>query len=431
MKTEETADSTPNFTYNAQTMTDTTQKRVVLLGLGMQGQAALHDLVNTSAADTIVVADNSPNMASLLQAYPAEKIEAVRLDATSQEDLAGLSRQADVVIESLPPQFALQVGKIAAEEGVSLVSSMYYQNPGEKDPRNIARIKEELKSLDTTAKKNGASILTEFGMDPGIDLVVGAQALSEFDTVEVFHSYGAGFPTPEAADNPLRYKFTWSVGGVIRSYLRPGKVIRQGQVVEVKADEVFAEHNRHILDIDEIGSKLECFPNGNAEHYAELFGIKETVKDMGRYACRLPGHCAFWSTMAKCGFLNDEPIEVNGVPVSPVQFTAALLGGQDQFYFKKDEQDMALIYIDVRGIKNGIRKQVTYQMVDRRDLHTGFTSMQRTVGFTMSLGARLILEGKLTTPGLLLPMDVPYELLVEGLKRHGMLITRRETDWDA
>lgn len=404
-------------------------KKVVLLGLGMQGKAALHDLVSNSEAAEILVADNNPKMDVILRAYPAERVKAVSLDAADEAALAALIKGADVVIESLPPQFALNVGKLAAAEGVNLVSSMYYLNPGEKDAARIAQTKQDLKTLDRVAKEKGVIILTEFGMDPGIDLVFGAKALAEFDEVEEFHSYGAGFPTPEAANNPLRYKFTWSVGGVIRSYLRPGKVIADGRLVEVKADEVFAEKNRHVLEIDGIGSPLECYPNGNAEHYAELFGIRETVKQMGRYACRLPGHCVFWSTMAKCGFLNDQPVDVNGVQVSPVQFTAALLGSQEQFYFTDQEQDMALIYIDVRGKKNGEKKRVTYQLIDRRDLETGFTAMQRTVGFTMSLGARLILEGTLSKPGLLLPMEVPYELVVDGLKRHGMVISRRESAW--
>jgi saccharopine dehydrogenase-like NADP-dependent oxidoreductase len=403
---------------------------VVLLGLGMQGKAALYDLVNNSDAAEILVADNNPQMDDILKAYPAERVMAVSLDAADESSLASLIRKADVVIESLPPQFALTVGRIAATEGVHLVSSMYYLNPGEKDAGKIAQIKEELRNLDRVAKEKGAVILTEFGMDPGIDLVVGAKALSEFDNVEEFYSYGAGFPTPEAANNPLKYKFTWSVGGVIRSYLRPGKVIADGRVVEVKADEVFAEKNRHLLEIDAIGSPLECYPNGNAEHYAKLFGIRDTVKQMGRYACRLPGHCVFWSTMAKCGFLNDQPVDVNGVMVSPVQFTAALLGSQAQFYFTDQEQDMALIFIDVRGKKDGQKKRVTYQLIDRRDLETGFTSMQRTVGFTMSLGARLLLEGKLNKPGLLLPMDVPYELVADGLKGLGMVISRQESAWE-
>ncbi|UCH97777.1 MAG: hypothetical protein JSV88_13240, partial [Candidatus Aminicenantes bacterium] len=59
------------------------------------------------------------------------------------------------------------------------------------------------------------------------------------------------------------------------------------------------------------------------------------------------------------------------------------------------------------------------------DPDTGFTSMQRTVGFTMSLGARLILEGQLNQPGLLSPRDVPFDLVVRGLEKHGISISHQ------
>lgn len=56
---------------------------------------------------------------------------------------------------------------------------------------------------------------------------------------------------------------------------------------------------------------------------------------------------------------------------------------------KKDEQDIAFIRTHVRGVTNGQRKRIIYQIIDRRDLSTRFTAMQRTVGFTMSIGAQL------------------------------------------
>lgn len=52
--------------------------------------------------------------------------------------------------------------------------------------------------------------------------------------------------------------------------------------------------------------------------------------------------------------------------------------------------------------------------------------MQRTVGYTMSLGARLILQGKLQKTGLLNALDVPYEMVAPALERHGIRIARRE-----
>jgi lysine 6-dehydrogenase len=406
-----------------------TKGKVVLLGLGMQGKAVLDDLVKNTRIPRIVVADNSSELTSYLSHYPMDRISGYRIDAANETELIAVMQDADVVIESLPATFALPVGKLAVKLGVNLVSSIYFRNPGEQDAEKIARVQVELRELDQAAKEQGVIILNEFGMDPGIDLVVGAKALKELDDVQEFYSYGAGFPAPDAANNPLQYKFTWSIIGVIRSYFRPAKIISGGKVVEITSQEIFAPPNRHTLDLPEIGSPLECYPNGNSVYYAELFGIKDSIREMARYSCRWPGHCAFWEIMAKCGFLNEEPIKLGDTLISPVQFTAALLGSQKQFYFTEQEQDIAVIRIDVRGTRQGKKTHIIYQLIDRRDLKTGFTAMQRTVGFTMSLGAQLILERQLQQPGLLSPLNVPYDLVTSGLEKHGIHISRQELPW--
>ncbi|MFQ5706705.1 MAG: saccharopine dehydrogenase family protein [bacterium] len=402
---------------------------IVLLGLGMQGKAALYDLVKNRGSQ-IIVADNSPGLEGDLRRYPVDRVSSRRIDATDEAELASLMRHADVVIDSLPGAFALPIQKLAAKLGVSLVSSMYSINPGEQDAEKIRTLQEELHQVDRKAKEKGAIILTEFGMDPGIDLVLGAQALSEIDEVQEFYSYGAGFPALDAANNPIKYKFSWSVIGVMRSYLRPARLISKGKVVDIEAKEMFAQENKHILDLKEIGAPLECYPNGNSVKYAELFGLRETVREMARYTCRWPGHGAFWEMMAKGGFLDEKPIRVRDMSVSPVEFTASLLGSQQQFHYAKDEQDIALIRVDVRGLVRGKKTRVVYQLIDRRDLETGFTAMQRTVGFTMSLGAQLILKGRLKKPGLVSPIEVPFGLVVRGLKKHGMQISRQELSWE-
>ncbi len=401
-------------------------RKILLLGWGMQGKAVLYDLVNNSNVSKIIVADINPDLASHLSIYSSDIVSTKRIDATNEADLRSLMSYADVVIEALPGPFALPVGRLAAQVGVNLVSSMYYLNPGEQDADRIKALEEEVHKIDREAKKKGIIILNEFGMDPGIDLVLGAKALSEMDEVEEFYSYGAGLPTLEAANNPLKYKFSWSIIGVMRSYFRPARIISKGEVVNIAAQEMFARKNMHILNVKDIGAPLECYPNGNSEVYAKLFNIKDTIKEMARYSCRWPGHCAFWEIMAKCGFLNDSPLKIGNTMVSPVEFTASLLGSQKQFHYSNEEQDIALIRIDVRGRSKGEKYHIIYQLIDRRDLATGFTAMQRTVGFTMSLGARLILEGRLNKPGLLSPLEVPFDLLAQGLEKHGMHISREE-----
>ncbi|MGH7689884.1 MAG: saccharopine dehydrogenase family protein, partial [Gemmatimonadaceae bacterium] len=283
--------------------------------------------------------------------------------------------------------------------------------------------------LAAVAEAKGLTLLTEFGLDPGLDLVLGVRAVSELDDIHEFHAYGAGLPAPGARDNALRYKFSWSPVGVMRSYHRPARIIHQGRIEDIASDTLFEPHRFHLLDVPAVGGALECYPNGDAAHYADLFGLHGRVREMARYTGRWPGHCAFWDVMVKCWFLSEEPVSARGAYASPLEFTAALLAAQSQFQYAADEADLTFVRVDVRGIRGGERRRVVYDLVDRRDFTTGFTSMQRTVGFTLALGARLLLDEALPRRGLLTPLDVPYALVFPALERHRIRVTREETAW--
>ena len=396
----------------------------------MQGKASLVDLLAAPGIEEIVVTDCYPGFEKDVAALGDPRVKAVRVDASKKEDLAAVMMGADVVIELLPGLFALPVAQTAAELGVNLVSAMYLANPGEQDPTRREANLRELARIDAVMKEKGRTILEEFGMDPGIDLVLGRKCLDGLDEVQAFHSYGAGFPELEAANNPIRYKFTWSVIGVMRSYLRPAVVIKGGKDIPIKADEMFSPANTHILDLPEMGGPLECFPNGDSSHFAKSFGIRETVKDMGRYICRWPGHRAFWEVMAKSGFLSDEPIRVGNCEVAPTAFCAALFGSQEQFFYGDGERDVALVRTDARGLKDGKPWRVVCQVIDKRDLSTGLTAMQRTVGFPVSIGAQMILDGRLEKKGIVSPSEVPFDEFMQELGRRGITWNREEGPWD-
>ena len=120
-----------------------------------------------------------------------------------------------------------------------------------------------MKGLADEAKARDVTILPEFGMDPGIDLVLLGEAVRSLDHVEEIISYGAGFPEPEATDNPLKYKVTWTFEGVLKSYWRAGRVIRDGTIIDIKNTEMFCPENIHEIEIEGLG-RLEAFPNGDA-----------------------------------------------------------------------------------------------------------------------------------------------------------------------
>jgi len=405
------------------------KKTAVILGLGMQGKAALYDLIHNTDVSKIIAADSRPDLNDCLNGYPSGRVTAQKIDARNEKDLISVMRDVDVVIEALPGEFAFTAGKLAAELGVNLVSSMYFLNPMEQNEEKIKLLKEEIHRLDIKAKEKGITILPEFGLDPGIDLVLGKKALGELDEIEEFYSYGAGLPELKAADNELKYKFSWSAIGVMRAYRRPVWIISQGKVRKIEAPHIFEPENMHVLRAEGLKSSVECYPNGNSMKYAEQFGIQDSIKEMARYTCRWEGHCSFWNVMTKSGFLNENPVSVGGTSIIPMEFTTALLDSQDQFHFRENERDVTFIRVEVRGKKNGKERRIVYQLTDRRDMETGFTSMQRTVGFTMSLGARLILDGKLKKNGLLTPMDVPFELVTAGLEKHDISIVRNEYPW--
>lgn len=400
-------------------------KRVLLLGLGMQGKAALYDLVRNQGL-SVIVAESSPSFFEELEKYPGDLVEGRQIDANDEDAVLALMRRVDLVVDALPSPIGIKMGPLAASQGVSLVSSIYYISPSEQDQDKLRAQREWLNGLNELAEKRGACILIEFGLDPGIDLVLGAKALREVDEALEFYSYGAGVPAAEASGNPLRYKFSWSPAGVMRAYGRAARIVKNGRPVNIGAAEVFSAKNVHLLDIPEIGVQLEWYYNGDAVRYAEHLGIADTVRETARYTGRYPGHSAFWEVMSRSGFLSAAPIKVGDTEVVPLEFTAALLAGQTQFQYAGGERDLAMVRVDVSGVKNGARKRFVYQLVDTRDLTTGFTAMQRTVGFTLALGAELILGDRLKRKGVVEPTDVPFDLVVSGLAKRGMIVTGGE-----
>jgi len=95
--------------------------------------------------------------------------------------------------------------------------------------------------------------------------------------------------------------------------------------------------------------------------------------------------------------------------------------------YQENERDIAAVRVVVEGVKDGKYKRVIYQMIDRRDLYTGLMATQRTVGFTASIGAQMILRGDSKQRGLLTPIrDIPSDIFIAELRKRGIQIQRQE-----
>jgi lysine 6-dehydrogenase len=389
--------------------------KILLLGVGMQGKATLHDLARSEEVGEVIAADRD---FKALKAHVAsrgygDKVRCEYVNADKHDSISHLlEQQPDVVVDLLPVRYCSQVAAVAVNHGVHLVNT-FYAPPAVKD-------------LADKAKAREITILPEFGMDPGIDLVLLDQAVHALDTVEEIVSYGAGIPESEAVDNPLKYKETWTFEGVVQSYWRAGRVIRDGQVIEIKEAEIFAPENIHTIEIEGLG-RLEAYPNGDALRYAESLGIDASeLRKMGRYALRWPGHCAFWKALVDLHLLDPEPVMIGSVAVDRKLFLAHAI--EPHIQLGPDERDIVIVRVEATGTKDGQKKRAVYQMIDRRDLQTGFTAMSRTVGYTASIGAQLIASGQITQRGVLAPVtDIPYDLLASELDKRGIQITSEFT----
>ena len=382
---------------------------ILVLGVGLQGQAAVVELADSPEVEGVVAADaDGEGLARFLNELGAEKVRGVTVDAADEDKVGALMEDVDAVVHLLPPGFREGMARLAVAHGCHFVDASYalpaYQE------------------LHEAAVAAGVAILPELGLDPGIDLVLMGEAARELDTVRRFVSYGAGIPEPAAADNVLRYKISWSFAGVLRSYHRPATVVGEGRALTVPAGEIFAPEHGHMVAVAGLG-ELEAFPNGDVRPFLERLGIEREVREAGRYTLRWPGHSAFWYRLARLGFLGEEPVTVGGQEVIPQQFLHDLLA--PRLEYGPDERDVAYVAVEAEGVRAGRPHRVRYQVLDFRDLKTGLLAMQRTVGFTAGIGAQMLLRGEIPGKGLLSPLtDVPAGPLFAALRRRGIRIER-------
>ena len=379
----------------------------LILGAGMQGRAVIYGLRRLDPEATIIVGDLDTEAAqSFVERIGVPAPMFVQLDASDSTEVMKWMEKADVVLDLLPIAFTEKMAELAVAAGTHLVNTFY--------PGSIAELHEK-------ARRQGVAILPEMGMDPGIDLVMARRLLGEFDEVTEFYSYGAGIPEREACDNILNYKISWIWSGVLDSYIRPAHMIADGREVSLEPEEVFQAENLHAVTLPGLG-ELEAIPNGNALAYVDVLGLdRGTLKSMGRYSLRWPGHAAHVLTWHRLGFLEKAVNPTLGI--SPFDFMVKHF--EPRLQYKENERDLGIVVVKAVGIKDGKTVTITDVLIDRRDLDTGLYAMNRMVGFTAAIAARMIAEGDITARGILSPArDVPVGLFLEALAGFGMEIER-------
>lgn len=389
-------------------------KVAVLGGLGLQGRAAIADLATSAAVGEIVCVDTAPaGLALLAGLVDPDRVRLVVPQAPMRTALANVMRQVDVAIDLMPLPLMREAVLAAIETRTPLVTTNYAKSIGD---------------LGSAAEAAGIGVMTECGLDPGIDLVLYRRAARQFDTVEAIDSYCGGIPEARARLEPLSYKVSWNFDMVLMSQNRDSVLLDRGERIEIPGRHQHSNPFIHDIVMDGLG-RLEAIPNGDAVRYAEMLGLAGTLQRTGRYTLRWPGWSAFWHPLKALGFLSEEPVPGLPCSVSPREFLGRLLGPQLQY--GAAEKDLCVMRNVFRGVQQGRRKTVTSDLVIERDLASGLFAMSIGVGCPASVVAQMMARGEIAHVGLLNPlMHVPDGPFLSELSKRGILVSDTTT-WES
>jgi len=374
-------------------------KKIVVLGSGLVGGPMALDLAKDKDFKVTVVDVSAQALARL------KKVKGV---TTIQEDLSDIKtlkrivQRQDMVISAVPGFMGFKTLQAIIEAGKTVI--------------DIAFFPEDAFELDKLAQKSGVTAIVDCGVAPGMSNLIAAYARQKLDEATSILIYVGGLP--EYREWPYEYKAVFSPADVIEEYVRPARYIENGQLVIRPA---LSDPER--MNFPVVGT-LEAFNTDGLRTLARTLD----VPNMKEKTLRYPGHIEKMAVLRETGFFDGQEIEIKGVRIKPVDFTAKLLFPKWKLH--EGEVDITVMKIIVEGKKKGKAVTYTYDLFDRYDEASGVHSMARTTGYTATVAARMVARGLYARKGISVPEyigQVPacVRFMLAGLKERG--IVYRET----
>jgi saccharopine dehydrogenase-like NADP-dependent oxidoreductase len=422
--------------------------KILLLGSGLVAHPMIRYLLDKKY--TLTVASNTPDRAAaMIAGNPAGNV--LFWEAGDENGLDRMVAEHDLTVSLLPYAFHLQVAKRCIARRKNMVTTSY--------------VKPEMKALDSEAKNAGIIILNEIGLDPGIDHMSAMRIIDQVHGKEgavlEFYSICGALPAPEAAGNPFRYKFSWSPKGVVMAGNNDALFLRHGKIVSVPSQDLFRDPFR--VDFPGVG-ELEVYPNRDSLAYRDIYGIPE-AQTVYRGTFRYKGWCETLDLMKRLGLISYEKIDMTGmtfrdlvekriselkVPIEGPAFSYAVdalkwLGLFDNMPMNRTidsafevvsdrmiekmslgvkERDMVVLqHTFLAGYPDGRKEVIRSRMLDFGSPATD-TSIARTVALPAAIGVEMILNGRIRSKGVHIPV-IPgiYNPVLDELEKIGVRMT--------
>lgn len=380
-----------------------------VLGGGRQGTAAAYDMAKFGDARAVFIGD--------IRLAAAQK-SAARVNKLIGRDIA-TARQVDVAKPDQLLAFLKQVNSF-------LSAVPYWNNPTITRAAiaagacmtdlggNTDHVLEQLQ-LSDQAKAANVAIIPDCGQVPGMASSLTAYAMTLLDNTEEIMIWDGGNPLHPKP--PFNYILTFHIAGLTNEYYGVANFLRDGKRVEVPT---FQAEDYEIVEFPAPIGKMEAFVAGGGTSTMP-WTFEGKLKTLWNKTLRWPGHFAAWKAYMDAGLLEETPIAVQGVKVSPREVLHALM--EPKLRAKPGQADLVIVRVLARGWKGGHKAQVLLDMIDRFDPITGFTAMQRSTGWDGSIKAILNAHG--VTPRGVIPGEVAVEgdRYAQELRRRGLSLT--------
>ncbi len=332
------------------------------------------------------------------------KIITIQIDVTKKEELITTLQTFDLVICAVPGFLGFDTLKTILE--------------AKKDVVDISFFPENALKLNELAKLNKVTAIVDCGVAPGMgNILLGYH--NEQMKISDFTCLVGGLPKTKKW--PFNYKAPFSPIDVIEEYTRPARYIENKKLITREA-----LTDVELVEFDEIGT-LESF---NSDGLRSLIFTMPNIPNMKEKTLRYPGHIEYIQVLKKSGFFDTTKIEINGIKISPLDFTSKILF--KEWFLHDSEEELTVMKITIKGADNkGNEKEIIYDLYDEFCQKTQTSSMARTTGYTATAAANLILNNLFNEKGVFPPElvgkhKICYDFVLDYLKDRNVIYNKTE-----
>jgi saccharopine dehydrogenase-like NADP-dependent oxidoreductase len=445
-------------------------RTILIIGAGRSASSLIRYLLEKSEAENLqlIIGDLSLALAQK-KTNNHPNATAIALDIFDENQRKNAIQNATIVISMLPAHLHIAVAKDCISYKKHLVTASY--------------VTDAMQELETLAKENNLIFMNEVGLDPGIDHMSAMKIIDEIRAkggkMLLFESFCGGLVAPESDNNLWNYKFTWAPRNVVLAGQGgAAKFIQEGTYKYIPYGNLF--RRTEFLEVEGYG-KFEAYSNRDSLKYRSVYGLDE-ILTLYRGTIRRVGFSKAWNMFVQLGMTDDSYTMEDSENMSYRQFTNSFLPyhptdsveikmrlilkiDQDDIMWDKlleldlfdrekkvgiknatpaqilekilteswtlqpDDKDMIVMYHKFGYELNGKKYQIDAKMVCVGDDQT-YTAMAKTVGLPVAIATLLILNKKITTPGVQLPIrkEVYLPILTE-LENHGVVFQEQSMDY--